>query len=507
MCSCNQTIYLSNTPTITFSDPPVEILEAFLNAIRDIFHVEDAKRIFARELRAYQHTISVCTQLNKAWRRGTIPRLYEAPVLANLDQFQLFLASVKAGTTRTEPTPTPATRRDARITQQSWDSDEPWGGQPGWNLGGVGWESSNWTKPRVIKSDGWVPLEQWIVDMVSEDTASGSGDGTDDSDRSSDSPLPEDEETHDDGEDLGVPVAPSDPSHIAAAESEHGVVGVGSFIKRIDLSALRFVTARDVKALADHIGPRLKHLDLSTCVTITDSAVISIVEHTHQTLTHIRLTDNPQLTDLTLNTISTLCRHLTHLHLERLNRITNEGFYSLCRYSRSLTSLSIVQMRNLTDKAVVRWARRRGGQLERLCVARCGVADDGLEFMARGCGAALKDVTVAISHCVTEQALRAFAGYCRELERVTIMSTDVREFSVSTDDLITIFRPLHNIRTLALYGSVNLTEHDVQRIADGIPQLKFLNCFCWHAMTEEFRDKFNARQPPDRLRVVLDDGT
>ena len=82
-----------------------------------------------------------------------------------------------------------------------------------------------------------------------------------------------------------------------------------------------------------------------------------------------------------------------------------------------------------------------------------------------------------------------------------------REYAIHIDDLIPMLQPLSNLHTLALYGSVDLVPNDVEGIARDLPQLKILKCFCWHAMTEEFRDAFNARQSGHALKVVLNDGS
>ncbi|KAJ3049790.1 hypothetical protein HK097_009218 [Rhizophlyctis rosea] len=474
-------------PLITFSHPPVEILEAIHTAL-----AASHKSSHPRDRRLHQQTLSILSQLTTTWRSVFLPHLYEHPILTNLNQFYHFLSSLESGTTRPEPL---SPSRLARTKAHNWEdcNDPNKRGQGGWGLGGVGWEFSAWTEPQVIKSTGWVPLQQWIVDNVARDATTSSG---------SDGSSSDIEDTHDDPH-------PAPPSVVTNALTipEPTLQGLGTFIKTLDLSALRFVRAPDIKTLSQNLGPRLHALDLSNCVLITDSAAISIIESCHRTLTSIRLTDNPQLTDQTLLTLATQTRTtLKHLHLERLNRVTNEGFNALTRFSRALTTLKVVQMRNVTDKAAVRWAKRREGQLRSLTVARCGIQNDGLVGLARGCKG-LKHVTLAVSHAVTEMSLRAFARCCPDLESFAISSTDVREYAIFIDDLIPMLEPLSKLHTLAIYGSVDLTPDDVQRIAKELPQLKTLKCFCWHAMTEEFRDDFNARQPDDGLKLMLDDGT
>ena len=403
----------SAVPVITFSHPPIEILEAIHDALR-LFHTPS----HPRDLRLHQQTLGALSQLTTTWRSVFLPHLYEHPILTNLTQFENFLSSIKAGTTRTEPSKPPF--RSCSKAHNWEDGDGPHKRvQGGWSLGGVGWEFSAWTEPQIVKSKGWVPLQQWIVHNVPPDVITSEG---------SDGSSSDIENAHDDKVTAkGILLPPSVTTNASTIlKPEPTISGLGSFIKTLDLSALRFVRAADVKTLATNLGSRLRNLDLSSCVLITDSAAIAIIESCHHNLESIRLTDNPQLTDQTLSTIAHLTRKtLKSLHIERLNRVTNEGFTALTRFSRALTTLKIIQMRNVTDQAVVRWAKRREGQLASLTVARCGIQNDGLVAMARGCKG-LRHISLAVSHAVTEMSLRAFARHCRDLESFTISSTDVR---------------------------------------------------------------------------------
>ncbi|KAJ3282974.1 hypothetical protein HK104_010614 [Borealophlyctis nickersoniae] len=478
---------LVSSPVLTSSNPPPEIISAILSKLPKVH----------RDPYSLQRTLASISLLNKNWYSASVQTLYDAPVLRSLDACKKFVRTV--GLARGGGGG--SGRREAESRREAVKGEEI-----GWGDYEIGsdWVPARWNESMNLQ---WTVLDQW------GNTAGNGGEEAEDQN------VPDEEEEEDEDEEVEMDKAKDRAEEVsrrdgattsaAAAgsrwDSERGGGGLGSYVRVLDLSGLRFVSTFELKALAQHLGPRLRHLDLRNCFQVTDSAVSSLITHSHGALTHISIGDNLHLTDTSLTHLARTCSAtLKSLHLQRLPRVTNETIYALARHAHALVDLQLIQMRSLTDKAATRWARKRPGQLTTLSLSRCGFTNEGVPALAKGCGEGLKCLSLAMSHSLTETSLFAFARWCKGLERVTISSTDVREYSITITDLLFIAQSLPALTHLCIYGSVDLTRQDVYDIARAVPQLTVLKVLPDDEMTEVFEMEFNAAGGP--LRLVLDVG-
>jgi hypothetical protein len=172
----------------------------------------------------------------------------------------------------------------------------------------------------------------------------------------------------------------------------------------------------------------------------------AIAERFYSSLDALALPSVASLNDGALNFMARHAGSATkRLVLRNCTRLTDASVFSMAMHMKSLRSIDLSFIANITDSAIVELCDSVGSQLEKLllrkcenitdhslfAIARCtnlrtldlshlgqGISDAGMLFICRGCGPALRLLSISHNPRLTDDTFVAVGMYCRHLEQL-----------------------------------------------------------------------------------------
>ncbi|KAM3375366.1 EIN3-binding F-box protein 1 [Capsicum galapagoense] len=209
--------------------------------------------------------------------------------------------------------------------------------------------------------------------------------------------------------------------------SDYGLVAFANAsvsLKNLQLEECHRITQAGFFGILLNCGKKLKALSLVNCSGVKDLICACSLVASCNSLQSLAIRDCPGVGNVSVAVIGRLCPELTHLELNGLLDITDEGLIPLVQSCvASLVEVNLSGCVNVSDKSVSAIAKLHGGTLESLIidgcrhvtdaslveisdscwllneldVSKCGVTDSGLEALASAAHLSLQ--TLLLSGC------------------------------------------------------------------------------------------------------------
>lgn len=188
-----------------------------------------------------------------------------------------------------------------------------------------------------------------------------------------------------------------------------------SMLERLDLCQCPLISNKGLIAIAEKC-PNLATLSIESCPNIGNDCIQAIAQGCPK-LESISIKDCPVVGDQGIaSLLSSPSSILSKVKLQRLN-ISDFSLAVIGHYGKSLTSLTLSNLRNVSEKGFWVMGKAEGlSSLASLSIASCaGLTDLSLEAVAKGCST-LKQISIRNCPLASDNGLLAFSKAAESLE-------------------------------------------------------------------------------------------
>ncbi|KAI3461696.1 hypothetical protein Pfo_018359 [Paulownia fortunei] len=237
-----------------------------------------------------------------------------------------------------------------------------------------------------------------------------------------------------------------------------------SELQSIKLDGCR-VTCAAMKAIAD-CCESLKELSLCKCNGVTDEG-LSYVARKHGQLRKLDITCCQEITDASIESITTSCAYLTSFRMENCIMVPKEAFVLIGTRCQSLEDIDITE-NEVNDEGLE--AISRCSKILNLKLGLCVyITDHGLSHVGSHCQN-LTELDLYRCMGITDVGIAAIANGCPSLEMINMAYCD----KITDSSLISLAQCLQ-LKELEIRGCPSVSSVGLSAIAMGCKQLTVLD--------------------------------
>jgi hypothetical protein len=177
--------------------------------------------------------------------------------------------------------------------------------------------------------------------------------------------------------------------------------------------------ASTCRAIAERFYSSLDALALPSVSTLSDGALNFVARHAGSATKRLVLRNCTQLTDASVFSMAMHMKSLRSIDLSFIANITDSSIVELCdSVGSQLDKLLLRKCEHITDHSLFAIARCTNLRTLDLSHLGEGISDSGMLFICRGCGPALRLLSISHNPRLTDDTFVAVGMYCRNLEQL-----------------------------------------------------------------------------------------
>lgn len=263
-------------------------------------------------------------------------------------------------------------------------------------------------------------------------------------------------------------------------------------LQSLDVSCCRKVTDRGLCGIAEGCSD-LKSLHLAGCRLISDST-LEALSNNCRNLEELVVQGCINITDYGLTVLVSGCRHIKHLDVNKCTNVGDAGISSISEAcSASLRTLKMLDCYKVGDVGISILAKFCKS-LETLIIGGLrDITDEAVKSLVLSCHSSLKNLRMDWCLSVTDSSLSCILKHCKNLQALDMGCceevTDAAFHGLGTEDFA------ENLKVLKVSNCPKITVAGISMILDSCKLLEYLDVRSCPHITKAGLDEAGIQLP------------